>query len=372
MIRVLHYVGVMDRGGMEVFIMNLYRRIDRSKIQFDFAVHGDRAGGFEEEITQLGGKFYYFPHMRKNPIKYRKVWKNFWKENGDRYTAFHMHTNSLANVIAMEEAAKAKIPIRIIHSHSSMANKGGLQFLNDFLHKRHQKKLPKLATHLFACSDKAAEWLFGGTDIGGLRVIQINNGVDTEKFKFNADVRREIRQSLGLENKKVIGHIGTFIPVKNHSFLIDVVEQAYLIDPDVRCLLVGGGALLDDIKTAVKEKNLEEAVIFMGVCANVNELLSAMDIFVMPSFYEGLPVSLVEVQTNGLPAVVSDTITKEVKLQNNIYYMPLSESAESWSKKILKVIDNNERTNDYRCIAQNGFDICDTAKMYEKILANGE
>ena len=170
----------------------------------------------------------------------------------------------------------------------------------------------------------------------------------------------------------MIGHIGTFIPVKNHSFLIDVVEQAYLIDPDVRCLLVGGGALLDDIKTAVKEKNLEEAVIFMGVCANVNELLSAMDIFVMPSFYEGLPVSLVEVQTNGLPAVVSDTITKEVKLQNNIYYMPLSESAESWSKKILKVIDNNERTNDYRCIAQNGFDICDTAKMYEKILANGE
>lgn len=370
MIRVLHYVGRMNRGGMETFIMNLYRNIDRDKIQFDFAVHGDDAGDFEDEITGMGGKFYYFPHMRKNPHNYRKTWKKFWSEHKNEYTAFHMHTNSLANVMAMEEAVKAGVPIRIIHSHSSMANKGKLQFLNDLLHKYHQKKLSKLATNLFACSDKAAEWLFGGTEVQGMKVVQVNNGVDTVKFKFDQQKRDEIRTRLDLRGKKVIGHIGAFIPVKNHAFLIDVIEKAHLADSDVRCLLIGGGELVEQIKALVHEKKLDKTISFMGVCDNVNELLSAMDVFVMPSLYEGLPVSLVEVQANGLPAVVSDTITKDVKMQDNLHYFSLSESSENWAKKIIEVINNNERSNDSNCVAKHGFDICDTVKIYEKILTD--
>ena len=200
-IRVLHYVGRMHRGGMETFIMNLYRNIDRQHVQFGFAVHGDEAGDYEKEILELGGEIFYFPHMRKNPIRYRKAWREFWAKNRNRYTAFHMHTNSLANVIAMEEAAKAGVPVRIIHSHSSMANKGRLQKLNDFLHKRHQKKLPRLATNLFACSDKAANWLFGGTTVQNLNVRQINNGISVEDFQFDPEAREALRSKVGLNGK---------------------------------------------------------------------------------------------------------------------------------------------------------------------------
>lgn len=370
-IRVLHYVGSMHRGGMETFIMNLYRKIDREKIQFDFAVHGDCAGDFEEEIRSLGGAIYFFPHMRKNPLKYRKAWRSFWKSNKDRYIAFHMHTNSLANVIALQEAANVDIPVRIIHSHSSMSNKGKLQCLNDYLHRLHQKKLPRLATHLFACSDKAAEWLFGGMQYKNLKVLQVNNGIDTEKFKFNEKKRDDIRRSLGLNDKKVIGHIGAFLPVKNHRFIIDVVEQAYKKDSSVRCMLIGEGALTDEIKETVRQKGLEQVVVFMGVRDNVHELLSAMDVFLMPSLYEGLPVSLVEVQANGLPALISDSITQDVKLRDSLHYMSLSQGAELWAEKVLDIIEKDKHDSDNSCITEQGFNIVNTVSMYEDIILNG-
>ena len=372
-VRVLHYVGIMNRGGMETFIMNLYRNIDRNEIQFDFAVHGDRAGDFEKEISALGGKFYYFPHMRKNPLKYRKAWKDFWENNKERYVAFHMHTNSLANIIALEEAAKAGIPIRIVHSHSSMANKGRLQWLNDILHRRHQACLPKLATHLFACSDRAAEWLFGGTEIKGLTVIKINNGVQISDFRYDPEIREKLRTELNISDKKVIGHIGAFLPVKNHTFLVETVEKSYLSDPSIRCLLIGNGPLFNKIKDIVKQKNLQDVILFLGVCDNVNKLLSAMDLFIMPSLYEGLPVSLVEVQANGLPALVSDTITKDVAMQKNLHYMSLKASADEWARTALSIIENNERSFDTCCISENGFDIKKTVDLYASIiLSKGE
>ena len=367
-VRVLHYVGIMNRGGMETFIMNLYRNIDRNKIQFDFAVHGDRAGDFEKEISALGGKFYYFPHMRKDPLKYRKAWKAFWKNNKERYVAFHMHTNSLANIIALEEAAKAGIPIRIVHSHSSMANKGRLQWLNDILHKWHQNRLPKLATHLFACSDRAAEWLFGRTEIKGLNVTKINNGVQISDFRYDPEIGKKLRTELNISDKKVIGHIGTFLPVKNHTFLIETIEKCYFSDPSVRCLLVGNGSRFNEIKDIVKQKHLQDVILFLGVRDDVNKLLSAMDLFIMPSLYEGLPVSLVEVQANGLPALVSDTITKDVAMQNNLHYMSLEASADEWARAALSIIENNERSFDTSCISENGFDIKKTVDLYESII----
>ena len=246
--KVLHYVGSMNRGGMEMFIMNLFHHIDRKELMFDFAIHGSVVGDFQEEIRNLGGSWYFFPKMRKNPIQYRKAWRTFWKTHAGEYCAFHFHTNSLANIIAVEEAAIAGVPIRIIHSHSSMANKGRLQWLNDYLHKLHQKKLSKLATHLFACSDKAASWLFGGMKIGSLPVMQINNGIDIEKFRYNEINRNHIRKSLGLEGLKVVGHIGTFLPVKNHKFVVDVIEKAYEMDSSIRCVLIGRGCLYEEIK----------------------------------------------------------------------------------------------------------------------------
>lgn len=369
MIRVLHYVGKMDRGGMETFIMNLYRSVNREKIQFDFAVHGDNNGDFEAEILSMGGRFYNFPHMRKNPLKYERAWKTFWREYGDEYAAFHFHTNSLANIIALKQAKKAEIPVRIVHAHSSYANKGKLQRLNDFLHKKNQKHLPEYANNLFACSDKAAEWLFGGTKCGNMTVKLINNAVNISDYAMNDTYRADIRSEFGFsDGNKVIGHIGKFIPVKNHSFLIDTVEAAHKRDNSIRALLVGNGALLDEIKKSVKEKGLEGVVVFAGLRADVNRLLSAMDVFVMPSKYEGLPVSLVEVQANGVPVVVSDTVTHDVEFNPNVEYCSLSEGSDYWAERILHAIDNVGRYGSQDKVAAAGFDVKDTAKVYTELI----
>ena len=366
--KILHYVGSMHRGGMEMFIMNLFRHIDRKELMFDFAIHGTKVGDFQEEIRNLGGSWYFFPKMRKNPMKYRNAWRAFWKAHAGEYCAFHFHTNSLANVIALEEAAKAGIPIRIVHSHSSMANKGRLQWLNDILHKFHQKQLPTLATHLFACSDKAASWLFGDKKFDTLPVVQINNGISIEKFAYDEASRHQIRSTLHLEGRKLVGHIGAFLPVKNHKFIVDVMEKAYRLDPSVCCVLLGHGRMYEEIKDLVASRKLNDVILFMGVQDNVNAWLSAMDVFIMPSLYEGLPVSLIEVQANGLPAIISDTITDAVKLQENIYYKALSDGPEAWAKEIINVIDSGCRVDHNDCVAAGGFDIKETAKLYEKII----
>ena len=366
--KILHYVGSMNRGGMEMFIMNLFNHIDRMELMFDFAIHETNVGDFQEEIRNLGGSWYFFPKMRKNPIQYRKAWRAFWKAHAGEYCAFHFHTNSLANVIALEEAARAGIPIRIIHSHSSMANKGRLQWLNDVLHKLHQKRLPALATHLFACSDKAASWLFGGMKVGSLAVTQINNGIDIENFRYDDTNRRQIRNELGLDDVKLVGHMGAFLPVKNHKFIVDVMEKAYQMDSAVRCVLLGQGRMYEEIKDLVASRKLNDVILFMGVQDNVNAWLSAMDVFIMPSLYEGLPVSLIEVQANGLPAIVSDTITDSVKLQENMYYKALSDGPTEWAEELIKVMDAGCRVYNSDCVAAGGFDIRETAELYEKII----
>lgn len=367
MLRVLHYVGKMDRGGMEALIMNIYRNIDREKYQFDFAVHGTRNGDYEEEIHQLGGSFHQFPHMRKDPAAYRKAWRNFWQAHKDEYVAFHMHTNSLANIIALEEAYKAQVPVRIVHSHSTFANRGKLQFLNNFLHKLHRGKVKKIATDLFACSEKAANWLYGGMTLGNHSVRLLKNGVDLKQFQFDPDVRAEVRKELGLEDNKVIIHVGAFLPVKNQKFLVEVMEAAYQKDNNVRCVLVGNGPLFGEIQQLVAEKNLSDVIRFLGIRRDVDRLLQAADLFVMPSLYEGLPVSLIEVQTSGLPALISDTITQEVKLKDNLAFMSLEEDVNVWADRLL---ENAQlpRIEDNESIVAAGYDVAGTVRAYIKLL----
>ena len=368
MIRVLHYVGKMDRGGMETFIMNIYRNIDRNKVQFDFAVHGNRNGDYETEILNMGGRFYRFPPMRKGPVYYKKRWRNFFKEHGTEYGVFHMHTNSLANIIALQEAANAHIPIRIVHAHSSYANKGKLQWMNNLLHKYHQSNLDKYATNLFACSDKAAEWLFGGECCKGIKVQLIKNGINTSKYVVNETIRRKMREELGVSGCKVIGHVGTFLPVKNHSFLIEIIESLYRRDNSIRGILIGDGALINEVKNNVKEKGLENVILFTGSRDDVNKLLMAMDLFIMPSKYEGLPVSLVEAQASGLPILASDTITKDVCINSNMEYYSLNMGSEKWADKAWDMLRSQKRCLSAEKIIAAGFDIAETVDLYMKII----
>ena len=183
--------------------------------------------------------------------------------------------------------------------------------------------------------------------------------------------RNQLRKTFGLDGAKVVGHVGTFLPVKNHKFLVDAIEKAYEMDSSIRCVCLGQGPLFEEIKNLVASKKLNDVILFLGIQSNVHEWLSAMDIFVMPSLYEGLPVSLVEVQANGLPAIVSDTITDRVKLQKNLRYKSLSDGPTEWAKEIIKVIDCKCRESNSNCVSDGGFDINETAKLYENLILHG-
>ena len=367
--KVLHYVGIMNRGGMETLIMNLYRNINLEKFQFDFATHTEKKGDFDDEIYSKGGKIYSFPQFRKNPKVYRNTWKKFFYEHAGEYDVFHFHTNSLANIVALEEAKKAGIPIRIVHSHSTWANKGKLQWINNILHRYHQTKLPKLATDLLACSTEAAQWLYNGMNVRNLNVSLLKNGVDCEKFSFDKSIRKIVRAELGVsDNDVLVGHIGKFIPVKNHTFLLEIISAMKNENGNVHAILIGEGDLKRQIADKAKQMGIKEIVQFLGVRSDIPELLMAMDIYIMPSLYEGLPVSVVEVQATGLPVLLSDTISKEVKLKRNVKFISLNESAEKWAEKALEFY-KLKRETDNDSIRNAGFDIKSTAKVYEKLIS---
>ena len=353
---------------METLIMNLYRNINRSEIQFDFAVHGNRNGDFEKEIFEMGGRFYQFPHMRKDPVAYRKAWRSFWREHNEDYRAFHMHTNSLANIIALEEAARADIPIRIIHSHSSFANRGKLQWLNNYLHKRHRKKVANIATNLIACSDKAAEWMFGGMQLGDKKVLILKNGVDIDKYKFDEQKRALIRKELKVSrNQILIGQIGSFLPVKNHLFSIEIAKELKALNMNFRMIFAGTGPMKDKIEANIVANNLEDCMSLIGVRSDIDSLLSALDVLVMPSLYEGLPVSLIEAQVNGVPIIASESITRNVRINSNLCFLSIDHSANEWAHHIRDLESYCHCANIDKIIAA-GYDIVQSSKAYEKIL----
>lgn len=368
MIRVLHYVGKMNRGGMETFIMNLYRNIDKKEIQFDFAVHSSKNGDYEDEIISYGGKFFQFPTMRSNPLAYRRAWRKFFKEHKNEYEVFHFHTNSLANVIALEEARRFNIPIRIVHSHSTFANKGKLQIINNMLHHIHQKNIINFATDFCACSEKAAEWLFGGMRLGDVNVKILKNGVDMNRYKYNPLKRNLLRKELGLDNKKVIGHIGAFLPVKNHKFLINIISKLHEQDSSIRAIFVGDGYLRSEIESQIEEKNLKNVIRLLGVRSDIEDLLQVMDIFVMPSLYEGLPVSLIEAQSSGVPILISDSITREVMINENVANCSLNAEYKQWADIIMKILNQQNWCLNQKKLIDNGFDIMDTIKQYRSII----
>ena len=365
--KVLHYVGIMNRGGMETLIMNLYRNIDLNRFQFDFAAHSYRTGDFDEEITQMGGKIFHFPAYRSNPGKYRNEWRKFFTEHSGEYAAFHFHTNSLANLVALEEAARSGVPVRIVHSHSSFANKGRLQYLNNFLHRFHQKKLKHLATHLLACSTEAANWLYGGNCLDGKNVILMHNGINCDNYTYNAEQAERKKKELGIGDKTVVGHIGKFIKVKNHQFLLSILSQMIEQNKDIVALLIGDGELAEQMKSLAEQLSISENVYFLGVRSDIPELLMCMDLFLMPSLYEGLPVSMIEAQASGVPALISDTISKEVKIKDNVYFQSLQSGSDVWAESAQKIL-REKRIIDNSSLKAAGYDIKDSVLQYIKII----
>lgn len=360
-VRILHLVSSLSTGsGVMSVIMNYYRHIDRNNIQFDFCYFGERKETYKDEIVSMGGRVYSISRPSVVSLFSREL-ELFFEQNQGIYTALHIHEVYLTFLFA-PLAKKYGINHIITHSHATMYSD---KKINAIRNRILCARLKKHANHYFACSKAAGEFLYGKKNSDRDKVRVINNAIDCTKFKYDESIRNKMRRELKLQNNFVIGHIGRFNEQKNHTFLIDIFHSIKKQKDKVKLVLVGDGPLIINIKEKIKKLNLDD-VIFLGRRGDVPDLLQAMDIFVLPSLFEGLPVVGVEAQASGLPIVMSTNITREIGLLN-YSYIELSEPAEYWAKKILGMNCNNDRLNSYKEIIKSGFDICEEAKKLEKL-----
>jgi len=365
-IRILHIVGRMDRGGIESFIMNLYRNIDKTKVQFDFLCHYGREAAFNEEIRKMGGRIYEMPAIKnENKIYYHKIisyiraLNNFFDNNN--YKIIHGHMTNRA-LIYMLIAKKNGVKNMIAHSHLSKSKKGVNGFITDIL----QTPISYIASDHFACSKVAAEWLFS-KKINNSGVVKIiNNSIDVEEFKYSLEVREKMRVKLKLENSFVIGHVGRFYHEKNHDFLIDIFKEILKEKNNAKMILVGDGPLKPTIHEKVKMLGLENNIIFLGVREDISDLMQAMDVFVLPSHFEGLPVVTVEAQASGLPCVFSSAVTSETNLTQRVKYVSLNNDPKKWAVEIIQIYQQYARLDTSETIREKGYDVKFLAKELEK------
>ncbi|MEH6993691.1 glycosyltransferase family 1 protein [Neobacillus drentensis] len=334
--RILHVVGTLEKGGIQANLMNYYRNINRSNYQFDIVVHG-KSDGFEEEFKALGGKVFYLPTIKKiGPIKYIQQFTNVINQNGP-YAAVHSHL-MYQSVFILYAAKLAGVNNRISHSHSTRVS----GFIKRFKYIW-QYFIKTNATLLLSCGEKAGEFLYGKS-----KYSILPNAIDIEKFEKNSSEKCiEMRNSLNIpSNSLVLGHIGRFTTVKNHHFLIDLLKQCIEKDLNVTLILVGDGPLKYEVEKHVSELKLTNSVYFMGLRDDIPCLLNLFDVFLLPSLYEGFPVVTVESQAAGVPALVSDSVSKEIDLGIGLVeFLPINE-VEKWIEVIgnfqKKDIDRNE------------------------------
>ena len=357
--RIAQIMGKMDNGGVEAVIMNYYRNIDRSKVQFDFIVDGDSKFIPRDEIESLGGRIYIVPPYQKIG-KYISALVKLFKENN--YQIVHSNINTLS-VFPLFAAKKAGVPVRIAHNHSTAAKGETKKNILKYILRPFSKVF---ATHYAACSEYAGEWLFGKKAMESGKVTIFNNAIDLNKFKFDKNVRNEVRKKLGIEDKFVIGHVGRLCFQKNQEFLIDVFEEVHRRNPNTVLLLIGDGEDREKIENRIKDMH---GVFLLGNRNDVNRLYQAMDVFVLPSKYEGLPVVGVEAQTSGLPCVLSDKMTAETKMTDNVTFLSTDDSTKEWVEAIddMRILPRN--IGAYIDLFNNGFSIkeraCKLTELYE-------
>lgn len=370
-VKVLYFVDRLLRGGIQTFVYENIKHMDRNKVQIDFLLLDDgNKYEMEDDLKELGCNIYklsgiWLDRVSSFPGYIRKL-DNFFKNHND-YKIIHMHASS-KNFLVLKYAKKYGIKFRIAHSHNI-----------DFQTKNKIKKivgsifkipLKIYATHYFACAEVAGKWLFGENQVRNGKVKVIHNAIDYKKFKLNYEIRNNIRKDLNIkDNNIIIGNVGRFTNQKNHSFLIDIFYELYKINNNAILMLVGTGEKEDEIKSKVKELKIEKNVLFMGFRKNVNELMWAMDVFIMPSLYEGLPVVGIEAQATGLPCFMSkDVITREVKITDNLKFISLKKTAKEWAEIILN--SDLKRKNTENELRKAKYFIEDTAKELQDFYLN--
>lgn len=332
--KIAHVIGRNAKGGVESVVFNYYSFIDTSKFQFDLIIHSDSPHEIPDNILELGCNVFKIPPY-KHLFAYIRALKNIFKNNNYKIVHSHMSTISVFTLLA---AKMAKIPVRIAHSHVTAGRGKGEFFRN--LSKYTLRLFSRIfPTHLFACSEYAGRWLFGNNAFKKGKITVLHNAIDIKKFIFNESIRNKIRNSLNLSDEFVIGNVGRFVPQKNHDFLIDIFNEIVKKNNKCYLLLIGEGELEEQVKNKVVFLGLQNNVLFLGARNDVNEFFQAMDIFALPSLYEGLGIVAVEAQVSGLPTIVSSRVPGEVKLFNMIEFLSLNDKPEKWAETILSKRD---------------------------------
>lgn len=354
-IRVLQIVPNMHRAGLETLIMNIYRNIDRTKVQFDFLVHYTARFDYDDEIEALGGKIYRLSIREDNNFfGYLKALNVFFQTHPE-YKVVHGHMESFGFLYS-RAARKAGVKTIIAHSHNALIEpniKGVVKSMMNRPWKRY-------ANVLFACSKKAGDYMFRGA-----KYTVLTNGIRCEDFVYNPKVRAECRRELCIEDKIVLGHIGRFDPQKNHSFLLDIFAAYTHKHPNAVLLLIGEGALMNDVRAKADALGIAGQVRFMGVRADTSRLYQAMDVFLLPSLFEGLPVVGIEAQSAGLPMLVADTVTTELCVTPYVEMLPLSSSPDVWADKIDDMQGRMTRCNTLEAMNAAGYNIRKTASFLQ-------
>lgn len=349
MLRVLQAVTCMDRGGLETMLMNYYRHIDRTRVQFDFLTHRAREGAYDKEIYSLGGKVFTVP--RQNPFSpaYRHALHKFFSAH-PAYTVVHAHLDCLSGVV-LGCAKQHGVPVRIAHAHTTNQ-------LRDFkypIKDLYKRIIPRTATDLLACGEDAGRWMFGSAPFLVLPIA-----IDTEKFRFDKNMREDMRRTLGITKEELlIGHVGQFRKEKNQTFLLDVLHSLRACGTKSKLLFVGDGEKRAAVQNRAAALGLTPYVLFLGVREDVPALLHAMDVFCMPSLYEGMPLAVLEAQAAGLPCLVSNGVPKDCLQTPRARQLPLSAPPSKWAEVILA----ESKVLSAAPPVLQSFDICENARM---------
>lgn len=360
-IRVLHIVTHMNRGGLETMIMNYYRHVDRNQIQFDFLVHRENEADYDKEILSMGGRIYHLPPLNPlNPI-YLHSLDNFFSEHKE-YRIVHCHLDCMAGV-PLKYAKQHGVPVTIAHSHNSNQTKDA-KYILKLLYKRN---IVKYANRLFACGQDAGKWMYR-TD----NFIVLNNAIDAADYSYNETIAKRVRDDLGIPaDTLVVGHVGRFSPQKNHRFIIHIFAELLKKRAGAVLLLVGEGVLRAEMEKLAEELEIRDNVIFTGLRSDVSKLLQAMDVFLFPSLYEGLPVSVIEAQAAGLPCLISNKVPNECQKTDLVWQIPLEDNWDTWRDAVLTAA-KIPRKNTLNEIKAAGFDIQENALWLQDFYLSAE
>lgn len=359
MLRVLQVIGKMDRAGAETMLMNIYRNVDRSKVQFDFLVFSKDRGDYDDEIEKLGGNIFRLSSFNGyNYIKLKKEIQRFFSEHS--YALVHGHMGSLAPVYL--KYAKNKGAYTIAHSHGPNSN----VFTERLVYGFFAYNVRYVADYFMACSLQAGTDRFGKKIVSSDRFRIVKNSIDSKKYRYTTERHIKLKKQFGMQEKMVYGHIGRFINSKNHDFLIQVFEKIAVQNQNSVLVLVGKGEEEERIKLCVQEKGLCDKIKFLGVRSDIPDILNMMDAFIFPSYYEGLSVVGVEAQAAGLPCFFSEGIVDEAIITNHVWKYSLDSGPEKWAENIIREMDKFQRSDSYDQIKIAGFDIIETAHSMEK------